>query len=47
MLSGAAAAGASAERPEAAVAALSGLCRAHALPGAARRIDAWLARRRR
>jgi hypothetical protein len=38
--------GLSGERPQAAVAALSHLCRTHALPGAARRVDAWLARRR-
>jgi hypothetical protein len=35
------------ERPQAAVAALAGLCRAHALPGGARRLEGWLARRRR
>jgi hypothetical protein len=34
------------DRPQAAVAALAGLCRSHALPGAARRLDGWLARRR-
>jgi hypothetical protein len=34
------------ERPGAAVAALAGLCRSHALPGAARRLEGWLARRR-
>ena len=32
-------------RPQAAVAALAGLCRSHALPGAARRLEGWLARR--
>jgi hypothetical protein len=33
------------ERPGAAVAALTGLCRSHALPGAVRRLDGWLAGR--
>ena len=32
-------------RPGAAAAALSNLCRSHALPGAARRLDGWIARR--
>jgi hypothetical protein len=34
-------------RPQASVAALAGICRSHALPGAARRLEGWLAARRR
>ena len=34
------------QRPQAAAAALSLLCRAHALPAAARRLDGWASRRR-
>ena len=45
-LATAALAGLAGERPAAAVAALAGLCRSHALPGAARRLEGWLARRR-
>jgi len=46
-LATAALSGLAGQRPQAAVAALAGLCRSHALPGAARRLDGWLARRPR
>ena len=45
-LAGAALTALAGERPQAAVAALAGVCRSHALPGAARRLEGWLARRR-
>ncbi len=45
-LATAALSGLTGERPQPAVAALAGLCRSHALPGAARRLEGWLARRR-